>query len=211
MTPNQIADQILIWTGTASEDEKRLARTIEKFENKYFNDVQFEPESITGDFFAVEFQDDSGKLQKDYEDVPFPISLIQTYVFKLEEIKAEGQCDTEKHIICIKPKYKTKKAIILHEMIHAYEGILLENPLGEVLRDMLFISLYKDLNTKIKNLDNLIMTHGHSMNQRDITTKGGFHGILFYLKSLDLDLRLGLKLGTVCGYGRDKYNTGEQE
>jgi hypothetical protein len=30
---------------------------------------------------------------------------------------------------------------------------------------------------------------------------------LFLLKSLDLDLRLGWKLGTVFGYGREDYFT----
>jgi hypothetical protein len=95
-------------------------------------------------------------------------------------------------------------------MIHAYEVILFENPLGRILRDILFVNLYNSLKPKIKNLDTLITTHGHIYNQGKITREGGYHGILFYLKSLDLDLRLGLKLGTVCGYGRDMYDTGEE-
>ena len=43
----------------------------------------------------------------------------------------------------------------------------------------------------------------NSTNASGITNAGGSHDVLFFLKSLDLDLKLGFKLGTVCGYGRD--------
>jgi len=204
-------EKILEWLKTATEDEKKLAEEAAKYEYTYFDDMRFEPDSITGDFFAVEIQDDSGKWQKVYEDTPFVISLSESYIFKISRIKgAGGRCHPKKHIIYIHPEYKTDKAVILHEMIHAYEGILLENPFGRVLRDILFFNLYNSLKPKIKDIDKWIIEHAHILRQEDITAEGGYHGIMFFLKSLDLDLRLDMKPGTVCGYGRDIYINGEE-
>jgi hypothetical protein len=93
-------------------------------------------------------------------------------------------------------------------MIHAYEGIYKQDewfPVRQSLRDMLTFRLYNHLKPKIENLDERILNHAHSLRQEDILIRGGSHGILFFLKSLDLDLRLGLKLGTVCGYGREEF------
>jgi hypothetical protein len=210
-TGYKLYNRFIDWSQTATKEESSLAGKVIEFEDDYFNDMLFTPDSITGDFFAVEIQDDSGKTLKVYEDTPFDTSLQGKYIFKISKMKsAVGRCNPKKLIIYIHPKYQSDKNIILHEMIHAYEGILLGNPLGRILRDILFVSLYNSLKPRIENLDDLIKTHGHIYEQEDIATKGGIHGILFYLKSLDLDLRLNLKLGTVCGYGRDMYNTGEE-
>ena len=210
MNQDRLRGRLFEWGQTATEDEKEVAEKVYEYESTYFDDMRFEPDSITGDFFALEIQDDSGKWQKVYEDTPSFISLSASYIFKISRIRgAMGRCYPKKHIICIHPKYKTDKTIILHEMIHAYEFILLETPLGRTLRDILYIRLYNSLKPKIKDIDKLIMAHAHILEQKDISERGGYHGILFYLKSLDLDLRLDLKPGTVCGYGRDIY-TGEE-
>jgi hypothetical protein len=88
------------------------------------------------------------------------------------------------------------------------------------IRDALLISFYNDLKGKLStcnpgypnaDLDSLILDHAHFHNGKTITMIGGEHDVLFYLKSLDLDLRLGYQLGTVCGYGWDKCNEVDAE
>ena len=56
------------------------------------------------------------------------------------------------------------------------------------------------------NSDDIIKSHSEFIHQSDMAVNSGEHGLLFLLKSLDLDIRFGFPLGTVCGYGRD---TGE--
>ena len=207
---DKFQNRCLEWSKTASVDEKELLEKIFEYENTYFDDIRFEPDSITGDFFAVEYQDDSRNWHKSYSDPPFCIDLT-TAAVKISKIKrSAGRYHQKEHIIYIHPGYKEDKQVILHEMIHAYENLLMSDNRGCILRDILFFTLYKNLKVKIKKIDNLIQNHAHIYRQHDIIEAGGFHGILFYLKSLDLDLRLGLKLGTVCGYGRDEFGTGEE-
>lgn len=64
--------------------------------------------------------------------------------------------------------------------------------------------LYNKLNPEIPDLDDKIAGRANILSGMDIYIQGGKHDILFFLKSLDLDLRCGYKLGTVCGYDRDR-------
>jgi len=124
------------------------------------------------------------------------------------------------------------KSLLLHELIHVFEGlyragkgkykvqikesgrqipieVATEN-VPWIMRDALLMSLYWDLKERIPkkypgtDLDKLIEKFGHFYPQEGIIARGGNHDILFYLKSLDLDLRLGYELGTVCDY--DEYD-----
>ena len=86
-------------------------------------------------------------------------------------------------------------------MIHAYEFILSQKI--PMLHEYLTLALYKKLSPLINDLDKRLSEHGEMYGQYRVTSSGGYHGLLFYLKSLDLDIRCGYSLGTVCGYGRD--------
>ena len=81
-------------------------------------------------------------------------------------------------------------------MIHAYEGAL-----DWAFQQILLTCLYKDLSRKIDNLDGRLVENCHASILRQNALIGGCHSVLFYLKSLDLDLRCGFELGTVWGYG----------
>ena len=70
---------------------------------------------------------------------------------------------------------------------------------------MLLTCLYRDLSGKIPDLKVRLIMHSHITVAEQTARQGGWHGMLFYLKSLELDLRCGFKLGTVCGYGRDEH------
>ena len=130
----------------------------------------------------------------------------QYFTFHIEDLEngIMGQTNFPERKIVIAPKYKNDKSVILHEMIHAYELTLQTE--HSVLNELLLITLYNKLKPQIPELDKLISEHVELYGQHCVSISGGTHGLLFYLKSLDLDLRCEYKLGTVCGYGRD---TGE--
>jgi len=69
------------------------------------------------------------------------------------------------------------------------------------------LELYKKLSSQIEDLDSRILAHANIHSGTDIAQRGGSHDILFLLKSFDLDLQCGYKLGTVCGYGRDDFES----
>jgi hypothetical protein len=199
------------WYQTATQKEKELASRVDEYEGLYFEDMTLKPDSIIHDFISHTVVDDDGKEFVTSDDMDFRISIIP-YQFKISRMRnCSGRCNPMKRIMCIHPKYIADESVILHEMIHAYEHMFLQNDGYSawrlILRDILTFCLYNSLKPKINDLDRRILEHSHIIRQERITVEGGLHGILFYLKSLDLDLRLGLKLGTVCGYGRD---TGEE-
>ena len=110
--------------------------------------------------------------------------------------------DHSNFVFTISPEYNDT-ATIIHEIIHVYEYVYSMMP--SFYHDALVISLYNYLRDQITELNNLIETHAHTLSGEEVFRAGGDHDILFYLKSLDLDLKLGYKLGTVCGYGRDEF------
>jgi hypothetical protein len=176
--------------------------------------MTFKPSSILHDSLCYyEANDKSGKDLETGIDLPFLVSLVFHQV-KISRMKGcLGRYDPKEQIIYIHPKYTTDKTVILHEMIHGYECILLQKGVfGQILRDTLTFCLYNSLKPKIKDLDIRVLDHSHVIRQQNLINDGGSHGILFFLKSLDLDIRLGLKPGTICGYGRDEFpgNTGEE-
>lgn len=109
---------------------------------------------------------------------------------------------TSEHKVEIDKSVSKDELVILHEMIHVYEAIL-EEIVDQHYHDIITIALYNDLSKKIPDLENRIVAHSHTITNNEVMLIGGRHGILFFLKSLDLDIRLNLKLGSIMGYGRD--------
>lgn len=99
----------------------------------------------------------------------------------------------------VAPDHANDDVVILHEMIHLHEFVLEILPM--YFHDAVLFCLYKDLKNKINDLDQRIEAHGNILNSSSIANIGGTHDILFLLKSFDLDLKNGYKLGTVFGYG----------
>lgn len=117
-----------------------------------------------------------------------------------------GECNTKNMTITIAPEFAADDSVLLHEMIHAFEYLMEKLAGYSQLHDVMLLCLYNDLKSKIPDLDMRIIDHAHLENGVDITEHGGRHDILFLLKSFDLDLRLNLPLGSVCGYGRDRFS-----
>ena len=114
-----------------------------------------------------------------------------------------GRYNLEDHKIEIVKEYINSKDVILHELIHFYEHQLEEeeNPL---IRELLIVELYNKLSPQIPDLRKRLFDHCELYSYVETFKSGGQHGVLFFLKSLDLDIRCGFPFGTVCGYGRDK-------
>jgi len=184
---------------------------------KYFDDMSLKKGSIVENFFLLKYEDGHTEYDLSYEMSNTVNANNYQYVVGTLE-NAAGETNHTKHTITIAPEYIHDDVILLHEIIHVFEGLYslrdpYENHFGDqvepcvypFIRDALLICLYNDLKTKIPDLDSRIIAHANIYSGVEIANQGGNHDILFYLKSLDLDLRLGYPLGTICGYGRDEY------
>lgn len=187
------------WWANRTSDELELHSKILEYEEEYFEDMCFEENSIIHDYLA--FSDEDGNEYFDECFYDLQSSKYRYYVNTLAD-GTMGQTNLEEHTIAISPDYKDDKTVILHEMIHAYSNTM--NEVNPTHKDILLLALYNKLKEKIHDIDKRILSHAHDLLQYDVTLTGGYHDVLFYLKSLDLDLRCGYKLGTVCGYGRDQ-------
>ena len=194
MENTEFFEKYQTWWSNRTPDEDKLYGNILEYEEEYFEDMTFQPGSVC--YETVSFIIDNF----DFFSLEIEYFYFRYYVKELKD-GTSGICDLKERTITISPKYKDDRSVILHEMIHAYEYILVnENP---VLCELMLIMLYNKLKPSIPNLDELIKDHTELYGQHCIAATGGQHGILFYLKSLDLDLRCGYNLGKVCGYGRE--------
>ena len=192
-------------------EEERLQEKMMEYEEAYFEDFTLKPDSILRDFICFEVKDDSDKWVEIAEDLPDTgLFYCVPYVIKIADLDgAAGEYDIESRTITIGSEYVDDQKVILHEMIHAYINLFENSKYAIIatLLECLLLRLYTELKTKISNLDGRIIDHAHVIGQEDFRGKGA-HGLLFFLKSLDLDIRLDLPLGSVCSYGRD--DTGEE-
>lgn len=94
---------------------------------------------------------------------------------------------------------KPVPTVLAHEMIHSYEHQL-EN-LNPALKEYVLVRLYSRLSRDIPDLEARMEQHLEVTEHRSIENGGGRHGLLFLLKSYDIDLKMGEPLGTVFGYG----------
>jgi hypothetical protein len=196
---------------TATEVDHMLAQKAKEFENIYFSDMTFKPGTFIHDYFIHE----PGLDQDGYEvDTGLDIETlgisIASYRFRVSRLrKSEGWCDSRKRMITVSSKSFEDDSALLHEMIHAYEDCLYRRDeaflIRQSLRDLLTHFMYKSLSKDVINLDEVIHEFIHIRPFDGKVGNGGFHSLLFLLKSLDLDLRLEKKIGTVFGYGLNKY------
>ncbi len=188
--------------GTSKYD-KYSEIEIDSYESEYFEDMMFEPHSVVDEFIKYTGSDRAGVSHEAYDD--YHMGLLENgfnvYIKDLDE-DIGGQTDRKNKSIFINSNHSDDKATVLHEMIHAHEVILESRE--SFYHDILLLCLYNDLKGKISDIDAKILAHTHAINGEIISEQGGSHDVLFLLKSLDLDLRCGFELGTVCGYGRQE-------
>jgi len=191
-----------------TEEEKKLWEKAWEYEETYFEDFTLKPDSILHDYLCFQVQDDSGNYFETNYDLPDMNIYSNNYIIQVADLDGgfNGECNTESRIITITPKHIDRPEVLLHEMIHAYLDLFDKNRIAGI-KEYLLLHLYSDLKTKISDLDKRILSHAHMISQ-EVFDSLNTHGILFFLKSLELDIRLNLPLGSVCSYGRD--STGEE-
>jgi hypothetical protein len=202
-------------------DEELLYNLLHQYSYEYFDDFHFEKDTAASDYTDVQIANDDGEWIDASIELPeqleyFEGYVLDTFLCKVEQLETGvcGQVNYIDYTITIAPEYMKNEEPnphILHELIHVYEHAL--DMLPKFYHDILLLSLYNHMKQEngIEDIDDRILAHTHVMNGDRITRQGGNHDILFFLKSLDLDLRCGFKLGTVCGYGRDEYEQAKNE
>jgi hypothetical protein len=193
---------------------------------EFFNNMRLEEGSIVEKYFMS--SDDGQQRCCVSDDVSHTLDVLnyRYYVGTLED-GCKGEIDYKTHTVTVAAGHENTKLVLLHELVHVFEYLFglkegytnqyggMVNPVRPYMRDALFMSLYWDLKERVKkeknlDLDKLILKHGCFENQEKIIDRGGSHGILFYLISLDLDLRLGYDPGTICDYSEYEKD-GEDE
>ena len=192
-----IEEKYIEWRNNITTEQFELQGVCYEYENDYFEDMTLQKNSILYD--VVEDEDE-------YTDGIFTGISCENLRFYIVDNDRYAGCfyPTERKIE-IDHRYVNNKEIILHELIHFYEWQL-ERHVSPTIRELLMLRLYNKLKPQISNIDELITLHCDTFENYHTFYSGGQHGLLFYLKSLDLDLRCGYSLGTVCGYGREEFN-----
>lgn len=185
------------WRKNITTEQFELQGLCYEYEDEYFEDMTLQKNSILYD--VVQNQDewtDGILMGIEFESLRF-------YIVNSDEYK--GCFSPTERKIEIDRRYVNSKDVTLHELIHFYEWQL-ERNVSPTIRELLILRLYNKLKPQINNIDELITFHCDAFENYHTFYNGGQHGLLFYLKSLDLDLRCGYSLGTVCGYGRENLN-----
>lgn len=185
------------WFLNRSPKEIELHTLILSYQYEYFEDMICEENSLCWDIASFVVN------EIDYLYLDLDSNRYRFFIAD-DNLSCLGRCNGNEKAIEITQQHTNDKSVILHEMIHAYEFIL-ESKLP-VIRDILLLRLYLKLKPIINDLDKRISEHAELYGQSRVTASGGKHDLVFFLKSLDLDIRCDYPLGTVCGYGRD---TGE--
>lgn len=214
MTLNSSQFANWLWN-EASPDEHALWDKTAEMMYEHFEDMLFRRDTITESFAKVQVMETKGDIHSDdYMDgewideilsLPdqieyFSADNLRVKIADLPDAKGIFHVRSEDDIpeIVIDRKYKDDDTVIAHELIHLFVTLLDEYV--PYAHDIVFWALYQGLKTRIDNLDQAITRHLILLNTRDINLEGGKHDLLFFIKSLDMDVRLGTDLGTVFGY-----------
>lgn len=88
---------------------------------------------------------------------------------------------------------------IAHELIHLWEYRLRKFDYG--YSDLMLIHYWEEFKPEIPNLREVAGSLMVSESHNEISESGGQHGLLFMLKSYDIDRRMGWPFGKTFGYG----------
>ena len=162
-----------------------------KLEAEYFGDMTLE------DYPAItSVIDEWGDLR----EIPSMENVSRFYDLNDSDEDVFGLYNREDMSIGIRLKNgELTPTDLAHEMIHAYEHQL-EN-LNPALKEYVLVRLYSRLSREITDLDERMERHLEVTEHRSLENDGGRHGLLFLLKSYDVDMKMGEPLGTVFGYG----------
>jgi len=194
-----------------NEDELALKAAVDEYEDEYFEDMRFEDGSITDPFMGE--RDSSDRRYPQVYHLPADLYNrvgIRNSGYRFTVVSPDDSTPT----VLFKPKtvsfgrkYIKDKAAILHEMIHVHEETLSDRRFT-LHKDALFLCLYNKLKAKVDQLDDRIFKQLQFHDGAERALRCGPHGILFYLKALELDLRCGWEPETVLGFEKIKQKPG---
>lgn len=178
-----------------------------EFGNNFFGDMLFEQGSITNSFLKCSINNNGEWIEEEFpRPNGFRYFSYEDFYYRVRELKDPYLAcfSYRNYSLTVDPRYLDDDFPILHEMIHMHEFVLDIYP--QYYREVILFCLYKDLCGRVNpiELDEKIRRHMHIPNQRMLAQKVGKHDLLFLLKSFDLDLKMGYKLGTVFGYEYDQ-------
>lgn len=178
------------WFWKRSPTEKVLYEKVCSYQDRYFKDMTLQ--KYVREFVTFEVETGYSTKPALFDALSDALPGQWRFLIVPDGPDWSGYCYTLDWRIEMTESYRNNKIVILHEMIHAYEAILDDY---QTLKEWLVARLYRDLAPRIKDLDRYLSTNAHPY--------WHVHRTLFILKSLDLDLRLKRKLGSVYSYGRD--------
>lgn len=190
----------------ASAKQLALIEKVYSFGN-LFEDMLFRPHTIASDYLAV-FDHEGNKVYDsiwpeldcfDYEWFNFRVISLKQYdccgLFSGRSLTLSIDSDI------FNENDDRLDDVLLHEMIHLHE-LVFDKYLPSFYKEAYFLALYSDLKEKVPDLDDLLFQCCHISRSEETALEGGSHGLLFALKSFDLDIRTGKELGTIFGYSR---------
>ncbi len=188
------------WRSQCTVAEYKLLETACRLEERYFADLRLIAPSVRRRLLRYEVQMEGKWLTT--EGDPPDVSIVE-WIFRIVDTIEQskdclGLCDYTSRAIYIASSLndEDRRGTLLHELIHAYEF-----QLQYEMREWLALDLYRRL---LRRMSAAKVHRYMDANNHGLFLVGG-HGVLFLLKSLELDMRLKWKPGTVFGYGRDDY------
>lgn len=171
-----------------------------------FQDMLFRTGTIAAEFLSVRDEEDKIHYESIFDELEY--FDYEFFNFRVASLKnnTTGSFNPRTLTLSIDKSF-FEDTVILHEMIHLHECVL-DKFVPAFFKEIYFLCLYNDLKQKISDLDEKILQCCHVTRSIDTFYRGGNHGVLFALKSFDLDLRTGNDIGTIFGYGRTDYLRG---
>ena len=194
-------------------EELEIWRKMLGYDEEYFLDMKFGKPEIRREFGRIEVKEKMGTSKEYIEDSPLSTEAscyTAKWIIRLvDKTKDEmmAQCVKEnKEIKITKGLDKNRlKFTLLHELIHVYEALYEEFKYCEIYKQWLCIYLYESIKKRIgEKLIKKILEYELNYFIFRESRYRSFHSLLFLFKSLDLDLYLGKRFGTVYGYGREE-------
>lgn len=168
--------------------------------DKYFGDMLLRSDEFIGnnvDFYLCIKDVDSYSFAV---DVPGDDSSTN----HLKNAYALGEFNADSQMLTVRYDSMNDDHVILHEMIHMFEYGLNASGIN-LLREKVLFSLYIKLSKEIPDLPTMCERLLIPDVQEAINDIGGEHGLLFFLKSLDIDLKNGWPLCTTLGDCYSQY------
>jgi len=191
------------WEKTATPEEIHLVDRVYEFA-PLFGDMLFQKGAFT-EWLGAKPSLDKKRRTWIYDMMGLPPQLSRfSYDYFRFKVLSDGDksempyyCHGDQEL-CVRQEDLDNDSTILHELIHLHLSCFLELP--QHFSDIYFWALYQHVKQRIPRLDEIITQHASNL-AFEFPQEDCSHSLTFLLKSFDLDMRKGYRLGTVFAYG----------